>query len=160
MKVHSRVKGFFKIDKEEKSRIFVNACINKDAIWQSYISANKPVFWKPVWPLNTNEEILNDANRFYQAISSSNNSSPPKSTGEYLFFLARKPLYNMWRRKNKLRMSANGGRMFGKCNKLWNLETHGTDGIQINYIKSFGMTVSPIFLPLLTLPVPWFSQYH
>ena len=43
--------------------------------------------------LNTDEEILSEAKRFYQALYTSNNSSFQKVSGEDLFS-TREPLYN------------------------------------------------------------------
>ena len=111
--------------------------------------------------LNTDEEILNEAKRFYQALYASNNSSFQNVSGEDLFFQKE----NHCTISDEERKLCEGLLTAAEClESLKNMESNKTPErteFQLNIIKSFGMTLRPFFSPLLTLPMlKAFSPYH
>jgi len=90
---------------------------------------------------NTDEEILNEAKRFYQALYASNNSSFQNVSGEDLFFQKE----NHCTISDEERKLCEGLLTAAEClESLKTMEsnkTPGTDGIPVEfYKKSFGMT--------------------
>ena len=96
--------------------------------------------------LNTDEEILNEAKRFYQALYTSNNSLCQNVSGEDLFFQQG----NQCTISDDERNHCEGLLTAREClESLKNMEsnkTPGTDGIPVEFYKVFWNDIKPFFL--------------
>ena len=96
--------------------------------------------------LNTDEEILNEAKHFYQALYTSNNSSIQNVCGEDLFFQQE----NHCTISDDERKLCEGLQTATDClvslKSMESNKTPGTDGIPVEFYKVFWNDVKPFFL--------------
>ena len=91
--------------------------------------------------LNTDEEILNEAKRFYQALYASNNSSFQNVSGEDLFFQKENHCTISDEERKLCEGLLTAAEFLESLKTMESNKTPGTDGIPVEfYKKSFGMT--------------------